>query len=116
MTAIDPGQLLANILAAVNGAIGKDIQNLGGYAETKLQAIAKQGEMVASAYASGQIDQEVAQHFLDGIEDMATNFLRTLQGLARIEVEKAWNAMVGAIWDAISQATGGALSLVKPGL
>lgn len=116
MAAIDIDKLMQDILSAVDAATGKNIEKMGGYAQSKLKAIAQQSQMVASAYASGQIDKDVMQHFLDGIQDMTTSFIQTLVGLARIEAEKAWNAMVGVIWDALGAATGGALKLVKPGL
>jgi hypothetical protein len=37
---------------------------------------------------------------------MAQNFVNTLQGLAKVTIEKVWNAMVGVLWGAIGTATG----------
>lgn len=115
MSTIDPGKIFSDAIAAANAAVSGDITKMGGYAEAKLRAMAKQASMIGTYYASKLIDDSDLPHFLDGLEDMATSFLRTLVGLIRIQIEKAWNAIVGVLWGAIEAATGGVLQLAKPG-
>jgi len=114
MATIDPTQILGDMLGAANASLNADLTTMGGYAEAKAQAIANQASMIGTYYASGQITEVEAQHFLDGLQDMVTSFVNTVEGLALIDVEKAWNAMIGVLWDAIGSATGGALTLTKP--
>lgn len=113
-TPIDPTKIFTDMISAANGAVAGDITAMGGYAEAKLQAIAKQASMIGTAYASGGIEESELPHFLDGLKDMVTSFVAVLEGLAVIAAEKAWNAMVGVLWDAIGTAAGMTLTPAKP--
>jgi hypothetical protein len=59
------------------------------------------------------VTAETRDFFLDGQEDMAQSFARTLRGLLMVTVEKVGNAVVGVIWKAISTATGLALTVPR---
>ncbi|WP_217651500.1 hypothetical protein [Chitinimonas taiwanensis] len=102
---IDLSQLIADMKAAASQALGNDVSVLRGFSERQLQAIAQQADFVASGILSGQISAETRDFFLDSLEDMTLNFVRTLRGLLMVTIEKVWNAMVGVIWQAISKVT-----------
>ncbi len=108
----DVNQLVTDMKAAASTILKADVSTFRGFSERQLQAIAKQTEFVARGIASGEITSETKDFFLDGLEDMALNFAKTLRGLVLVTVEKVWNALVGVIWKAISTATG--LTLVAP--
>lgn len=101
---IDTTQLVADMKSAATQAIGSDVSTIRGFAERQLQAIAQQAEFVATGIATKQISPDLQEFFLDGLKDMARNFVKTLNGLVMVTVEKAWNAVVGVIWNAISKA------------
>ena len=109
--AIDVNQLVADIKAAASNVLNADVSTFRGFSERQLEAIAKQTEFVAKGIASGEITPETQDFFLDGLEDMALNFAKTLRGLVMMTIEKVWNAVVSVIWKAISTATGLTLAL-----
>lgn len=103
---IDTAQLVIDMKAAASTELNADVSAFRGFSERQLEAIAKQTEFVAIGIASKQITEATKDYFLDAIEDMSLNFVRTLRGLLLASVEKVWNAIVGVIWKALSQATG----------
>jgi hypothetical protein len=64
-------------------------------------AIAQQTEYVATGITTGQITEETRKVFLDSLEDMALSFVETLRELLKVTIEKVWNAIVVAVWNAI---------------
>lgn len=101
---IDLNQLVADMKAAATGVLGNDVTTIRGFSERQLKAIAQQAEFVAVGISTGQITGEMEEFFLDSLEDMALNFVKTLRGLVMVTVEKVWNAVVGVLWNAISKA------------
>lgn len=76
------------------------------FSDRQIKAIALQAQLVAIGIASGQITEETQEFFLDSLKTMAQSFANTLQGLAKVTIEKVWNAMVGVLWSTIGTATG----------
>jgi hypothetical protein len=105
-TAIDIATLINDMKNAASQIINKDVTTLRGFSERQIKAIAKQAELVAIGIADGGITEETREFFLDNLEDMALNFVKTLRGLLIVTIEKVWNAIVGVIWKAIEAATG----------
>lgn len=91
---------------AASQVINQDISALRGFSERQLKALAKQAELIAKGIASGDIDEDLRDFFLDSIEDMALNFAKTLRGLLMVTIEKVSNAIVRVLWSAISAASG----------
>lgn len=110
---IDVGQLVNDIKTAANGVLSADIAAVKGFSERQLQAIALQTHVVATGIATKNISEELQDFFLDGLKDMVTSFTRTLKGLIAVTIEKIWNAVVGVIWKAISDAAGIILPVPK---
>ncbi|MEN0035640.1 MAG: hypothetical protein AAGC78_01175 [Cellvibrio sp.] len=103
---IDISGLVDQLRAAASDVAKKDISVLKGFSERQIKAIAQQAQLVAMGIASGQITEETQEFFLDSLKTMAQSFANTLQGLAKVTIEKVWNAMVGVLWGAIGTATG----------
>lgn len=100
----DVDQLAADIKDAVSGVLQTDVTTLRGFSERQVKAMAKQAAWIAEATILGELSDELRDHFLDTLEDMARNFAHTLRGLVLITVEKVWNAVVATLWRAIGQA------------
>lgn len=107
--AIDVAQLIEDIKKAASQVLNKDVTTLRGFSERQLKAIAQQAAFVEAGILSGEITDETRDFFLDSLEDMALNFVKTLRGLMIVTIEKVWNAIVGVIWKSIETATGIAL-------
>lgn len=108
---LDVNQLVDDLKSTATDVLNTDVTALRGFSERQLQAIAQQSQFIASGILTGQITSATQEFFLDNIEDMTLNFVKTLRGLLVITVEKVWNALVGVIWKAISAVTG----IVLPG-
>lgn len=107
--AIDVAQLIRDINNAASTVLNKDVATLRGFSERQVKAIAQQAALVEAGILNGGITDETRDFFLDSLEDMALNFVKTLRGLLMVTIEKVWNAIVGVIWKAIETATGIAL-------
>jgi hypothetical protein len=105
-------ELMTEIKSVASGVINQDIAVLRGFSERQLKALAKQTELIASSMLSGDIAEDLQDFFLDSLEDMALNFVKTLRGLVLVTIEKVWNAIVGVLWGVISSATG--VNLISP--
>ena len=108
---IDIGQLMDDIKTAASQVVEKDITTMRGFSERQLKALAKQTSLIAEGIRSGDIDEDLRDFFLDSLEDMALNFVKTLRGMLAVTIEKTWNAVVGVIWRAIESVTNIALPL-----
>jgi hypothetical protein len=103
---IDISSLMEQMQTAASSVANKDISVLKGFSDRQIKAIALQAQLVAEGIASGQITEETQEFFLDSLKTMTQSFANTLQGLAKVTIEKVWNAMVGVLWGAIGTATG----------
>ncbi|OZI05659.1 hypothetical protein BWI93_24825 [Siphonobacter sp. BAB-5385] len=103
---LDITQLMKDISTAVSAVLGKDVTTIRGFRDRQLKAIAQQSALITAGIATGEITEETREFFLDSLQDMVLNFLKTLQGVAQVTIEKAWNAAVTVIWDAIEKVTG----------
>ncbi len=105
-TPINISLLINDIKDAASQVLKKDVTTLRGFSERQIKAIAQQTEMVAQGIASGMITEETQDFFLDSLEAMALNFVKTLRGLLVVTIEKVWNAIVGVLWKGLEAATG----------
>jgi hypothetical protein len=108
---IDVNQLITNMKTAANAVLQQDIANIEGYSERQLQAIAMQGAWIANGSATGELSADLRDFFLNNLQDLVTNFAKTLAGLVIVTVEKVWNALVNVLWTAIGQAINTALPI-----
>jgi hypothetical protein len=111
MGALDVNAVVTAIRDAASNILNTDVAAFKGFSERQVQAIAQQAKLVAAGIATGQITDETRDFFLDGLKDMALSFANTLAGLVAVTIEKIWNAVVGVLWKAISDAAGIALPI-----
>lgn len=100
---IDIGQLINDIKDVASGILKKDISVIRGFQERQVIALATQANLIAAGVLSGDIDEGLRKYFLEGLEDMALNFVKTLRGLIDVTIEKVWNAVVDTILKAIGK-------------
>ena len=105
---INVDELVADLKDAIKKIINTDVENVRGFSERQLSAIARQSSLVAKCIAEGEIREDEKDFFLDSIEAMIKNFANTLRGLLLVTIEKVWNAMVAVVWKAIDAAIGSA--------
>jgi hypothetical protein len=104
MMPIDVQALVEQTTRAVSTQIGKDVMTLTGFSRDQVEGLARQAQLIAAAFASGHLSQDDRSFFLDDLKQTTRDFVNTLAGLAAVEVEKAWNAAVTALWSAIGTA------------
>ena len=109
---IEIDRLVEDIIKVTSEIIEKDVTTLRGFSRRQVNALAKQAELISSGLVSGDIDEDLKEFFLDSLEDMALNFVKTLRGLLLITIERVWNAIVNVFWEAINSVIG--INLVAP--
>lgn len=109
--AFDVQKLIADIGAAVNGVVQKDLTTYEAYIQRQTQGIAQQAQWIAESFVAQMIDADTRDFFLKQLADTTVVFAKTLAGLAMITVEKVWNAVVGVVWKSINAAIGAALPI-----
>lgn len=94
-------ELINDIKEVATNILEKDISTVRGFSERQVEAIAKQTIIIQKGILNGDIDDELKEFFLDGLEAMALNFVNTLKGILSVTIEKVWNAIVDLLWKAI---------------
>lgn len=97
----DVPTLIAEIKDIATNVLQKDITTVRGFSQRQVEAIAKQTVLIQQGIASGEIDEELREFFLDGLEAMALNFVNTLKGILMVTLEKLWNAIVEFLYKAV---------------
>lgn len=97
----DVPTLISEIKDIATNILQKDITTVRGFSERQVEAIARQTVIIQEGVASGAIDDELREFFLDGLEAMALNFVNTLKGILMVTLEKLWNAIVEFIYKAV---------------
>jgi hypothetical protein len=110
-TPIDVEGLIKAITQAASKEVGQDVTALGGFSQRQLEAMARQAQLVAAAFASGHLSADDRTFFLGQLKDDAQNFANVLQGLVLADIQRVWNAAVSTVWDAIGKAVGITLPL-----
>ena len=93
--------LISEIRLVASNVIQKDISTVRGFSERQIEAIAKQTLIIQKGVLTGDIDSDLKEYFLDGLEAMALNFVNTLKGILSITIERLWNAIVYVLLKAI---------------
>lgn len=106
MSGIDIAGLITQIKTETSAILGSSITTAQGFSEQQLEAMATQAQVIAGGVATGQIRPALQSFFLDQLQASAQNFLRVLVGIALVTMEQLWNSVVGALWGALSKATG----------
>lgn len=99
--ATDVATIISDIKDIASGILEKDISTIRGFSERQVEAIAKQTVLIQKGVANGDIDKDLLDFFLDGLEAMALNFVNTLKGILMVTLEKLWNALVNFLYKAV---------------
>jgi hypothetical protein len=110
----DVDALGGQIIQALNDSLQGDITVFVAFSERQARGLATQAAWIAEATLTGELTAEDRQWFLDNLEQLAANFARTCAALTLLTIQKAWNAIVGTLWNAINGAVGAATGLVLP--
>ncbi len=97
----DVTTIIKGIKDIASGILEKDISAVRGFSERQVEAIAKQTVIIQKGVANGDIDEDLREFFLDGLEAMALNFVNTLKGILMVTLEKLWNALVNFLYKAV---------------
>jgi hypothetical protein len=98
-------EIIKDIKEVATNILEKDISTVRGFSERQVEAIAKQTIIIQKGVLNGDIDEDLKEFFLDGLEAMALNFVNTLKGILSVTIEKVWNAIVETLWNAIESVT-----------
>ena len=93
--------IINEIKDIASGILEKDISTVRGFSERQVEAIAKQTVIIQEGIVNGDIDEDLREFFLDGLEAMALNFVNTLKGILMVTLEKLWNALVNFLYKAV---------------
>ncbi len=98
-------EIINDIKEVATNILQKDISTVRGFSERQVEAIAKQTIIIQKGVLNGDIDEDLKEFFLDGLEAMALNFVNTLKGILLVTVEKIWNAIVDRLLSVIDSIT-----------
>jgi hypothetical protein len=101
----------SGVLSAVKDVTRKDLTSISGFAQIQTQSLAQQAALVAGMIEANQFTADEQAFYLDGLRQMARGFVETVIAVIVVEIEKIYNAVVSAIYKAISDLTGVALAL-----
>tara|TARA_R100000935_G_C2826175_1_gene162416 strand:+ start:430 stop:744 length:315 start_codon:yes stop_codon:yes gene_type:complete len=98
-------EIITEIKTIASNVLERDIQEVRGFSERQVEAIAKQTAMIKKGVENGEIDDDLREFFLDGLEAMTLNFVNTLKGILAVTIEKLWNALLQFIYKAVGAVT-----------
>lgn len=93
--------IITDLKDITSGILEKDITTVRGFSERQLEAIAKQTALIQKGLENGDIDEDLREFFLDGLEAMTRNFVNTLKGILLVTIEKLWNALLSFLYKAV---------------
>jgi len=101
---MDIDQVAAEMLANAKDALADGWDTLDTFRKSQLRKIARQGALISQMRISGELkdDPEMLDWFAEQLEDKVRNFARAVANITVLTLQKAWNAVVGAIWGAIN--------------
>ncbi len=106
MADFDVGAVLSDMLSAAKAAVDDGWGAIEDHAKARFNDLTNRTAKILAFAATGAIDTEEAEAFLDGIRLNARNaFLAMSQALKNILI-KAWNAAMNVLRDAVEKAAG----------
>ncbi|MCV6587156.1 MAG: hypothetical protein OIF47_16640 [Marinibacterium sp.] len=101
MTASD---IVTKVLDALRQELGDGLSAIEDFAKAQGEKLANIALTLAEGRIDGDFDEAdiFYQRLLDRLERRTALFARQLVQMAALTIEQAWNAVAGAIWDAIN--------------
>ncbi|MEM8695556.1 MAG: hypothetical protein AAGE05_05990 [Pseudomonadota bacterium] len=103
-------EIVSDLLGNLEEQLGDDIGTIRTFASSQGKKLAAQAKLIAEQRVAGVLrdDDELFEHFVQSLKDAAENFARSVVMLTVLTIEKAWNAIVNAIWGALNGILQGA--------
>jgi hypothetical protein len=102
MAAIHYEEILKKMLDAAKGSLGKHLPETLSYMEEELKTLLDEVKQVELRKATGEIDADVAAIQLDTLFNAAKTVKKTGEGIVKVEAEKAINAAIKVLTDALA--------------
>jgi hypothetical protein len=99
-------EVLKPMLDAVRASLAKDWKKVERYAKPEFDRLARSLRDIAALAAEGAISAAEARSLLSIHRNTTRTVLLTVEGMGVIAVEKAINAALGAVKDAVNRAAG----------
>jgi hypothetical protein len=99
-------QISAEIGLAVSRILRADLALLAGYSQAKAQAIARFTLALGEGYAAGTIDEAGLRREKQELERMVVRFVRNIQALATVTVERLIAGIAEVLSAALRRLTG----------
>ena len=97
--------IISEIQEAASSILKKDVATVRGFSERQVEAIARQTLIIQQGVLNGDINQDLKEFFLNGLEAMVLNFVNTLKGILAVTIEKIWNSIMDVLLKAIDSLT-----------
>ncbi len=115
-----PEELFSQILKKLSEILRESQESLTHYSKRQLELLSQKAIWLASSRATGDLknNDKLFEHFEDNLKESAHNFAKTIALHTIATLQKAWNAIVGTLWDAMDMILGkvGISPLVRPAL
>ena len=82
--------LIDDIKNVASEILEKDISLVKGFNNRQVEAISKQALIIKAGIATGEIEDDLIDFFLDGLKHMLTNFINTLKGILKVILETCY--------------------------
>lgn len=109
MATIDIGDIAKQMLAAALGELGPQAKKVKAYAELEMKKLAQTIAAIEVAHRAGKMTDEEARLLLDMQRNAARAVMATVKGMSLVAAERAVNAALGVVRDAVNTAMGIAL-------
>lgn len=107
MPALNFDEVLHQMVDAARVSVGEDWQSVAGDVQASLETLARVGVQISVDYAKQTITEDQAERRMRAVQRGIEIVLRSAQGRVRIMLEKAINAAIDVLRDAIKTATNG---------
>lgn len=106
MAQMDLKEILEKMLAASRGVLDSQWNEVEPFAALQYRALAENFQLIERLKATGKITEEQAIQYIEIQKSSVRMVLLTTKGIARIKVEQAVNAALGAVKDLVNTAIG----------
>ena len=108
---IDIDALKTAIIGKLRDIAQSDIDAHIDFVEKQTKGLATQSAWIARARLEGELDEDDLDFFLEDLRKLSESFVKVVIGLTIITIEKAWNAVVNTLWEAIGGAIDSVLTI-----
>jgi hypothetical protein len=102
--------ILSDLVNALRGELGQSYSSVSNIVETQGKLLAKQAAHIAKSRATGSLrdDDELYLFYLESLKDNTLAVAKAVVMVTALTIEKAWNAIAGALWGGIRSILSGA--------